>query len=86
MTGWRVWLQDQPAQTMIAISKADDDLFALVTAALVLLDGRAGTPVDAWGDLRSVVIAPTVTAELFVDADERTVDVLRLVWVPGLGD
>ncbi|MFF4342571.1 hypothetical protein ACFY00_21905 [Kitasatospora sp. NPDC001540] len=85
MNGWQVWLQDQPAQTMIAISKADDDLFALVTAALVLLDDRAGTPVDAWGDLRSVVLAPAVTAELFVNADERTIDVLRLVWIPGLG-
>ncbi|MFE1320633.1 hypothetical protein [Kitasatospora phosalacinea] len=85
MTGWQVWLQDQPAHTMIALSKADDDLFALVTAALVLLDDRTGTPVDAWGDLRSVVLAPTVTAELFVNTDERTIDVLRLVWVPGLG-
>ncbi|MFB7947553.1 hypothetical protein ACFC6L_21865 [Kitasatospora phosalacinea] len=86
MNGWRIWLQDQPAHTMTAMSKTDGDLFALVTAALVLLDDRAGTPLDDWGDLRSVVLAPTVTAELFVDGDERTVDVLRLVWIPGLGD
>ncbi|GLW59363.1 hypothetical protein [Kitasatospora phosalacinea] len=85
MSSWKIWLQDQPAHTMIAISKTDGDLFALVTAALVLLDDRTGTPVDAWGDLRSVVLAPAVTAELFVNADERTIDVLRLVWVPGLG-
>ncbi|MFD7735751.1 hypothetical protein ACFV6F_35865 [Kitasatospora phosalacinea] len=86
MNGWQIWLQDQPAHTMAAMSKTDGDLFALVTAALVLLDDGAGTPLDAWGDLRSVVLAPTVTAELFVNGDERTVDVLRLVWVPGLGD
>ncbi|MFD8478490.1 hypothetical protein [Kitasatospora sp. NPDC059673] len=86
MKGWRFWLQDQPAQTMLEISKADDLLFALVTAALVTLDGRAGTPVDEWGDLRSAVLAPSVTAELFVNPEERTIDVLRLVWVPGLGE
>ncbi|BAJ26914.1 MULTISPECIES: hypothetical protein [Kitasatospora] len=82
MSGWRIWLQDQPAHTLVEISKADGDLFALVNAVLVLLDDRAGTPVDEWGDLRSVVLAPTVTAELFVDPDERTIDVLRLVWLP----
>ncbi|GAA2109303.1 hypothetical protein GCM10009759_49800 [Kitasatospora saccharophila] len=85
MSGWRIWLQEQPARTMVEISKADEVLFALVNAALVLLDDRAGAPVDEWGDLRSVVLARSVTAELFVDPEQRTVDVLRLVWVPGLG-
>ncbi|MFC8721553.1 hypothetical protein [Kitasatospora sp. NPDC057198] len=85
MSGWRIWLQEQPARTMLEISKADEVLFALVNAALVLLDDRAGAPVDEWGDLRSVVLAGSVTAELFVDPEQRTVDVLRLVWVPGLG-
>ncbi|RPE27758.1 hypothetical protein [Kitasatospora cineracea] len=83
MSGWRIWLQDQPAHTMVAISKADDILFALVTASLVLLDDQAGTPVDEWGDLRNVVLAPSVTAEVFVNPDERTIDVVRLVWLPG---
>ncbi|MGW4805208.1 hypothetical protein [Kitasatospora sp. NPDC004272] len=85
MSGWRIWLQEQPARTMVEISKTDEVLFALVNAALVLLDDRAGAPVDEWGDLRSVVLARSVTAELFVDPEQRTVDVLRLVWVPGLG-
>lgn len=84
MSGWRIWLQDQPAHTMVEMSKTDADLFALVNAALVLLDDQAGAPVDEWGDLRNVVLAPTVTAELFVDLDERTIDVLRLVWIAAL--
>ncbi|WP_354644612.1 hypothetical protein [Kitasatospora camelliae] len=87
MSRWRTWLQDQPARTIVEISKTDPDLFALVTAAIVLLDDRSGTPVDEWGDLRSVVLTPEVTAEIFLNPDHPvapTIDVVRLVWVPGL--
>lgn len=87
MIRWRVALQDQPARTLFAMGADDPWLFAKVTVALRRLDGEAGTAVDEWGDLRNVVLAGSVTAEVLANPDDEdgpVVEVLRLVWVPGL--
>ncbi|RKT09789.1 hypothetical protein BX285_6894 [Streptomyces sp. 1114.5] len=83
MSDWRTYLQDQPSKALQEIGERDPALFAQVTNALTRLDGSSGEPVDEWGDLRNVVLAPGVTGELFVhpDADPPSVDVLRIVWL-----
>ncbi|MGW6917171.1 hypothetical protein ACWGB8_25560 [Kitasatospora sp. NPDC054939] len=83
MGEWRTFLQDQPSRVLVEIGEHDPVLFARVTIALSGLDGASGEPVDEWGDLRNVVLAPAVTGEIFVDpeADPPAVDVLRIVWL-----
>jgi hypothetical protein len=86
VTDWQVFLQPQPSQTLDAIAEADQGLFVQVTLALTQLSDEAGDPLDQWGDLRSVAFTPTVTAEIFVNADASppTIDVVRMVWLqPG---
>ncbi|WP_405014816.1 hypothetical protein [Kitasatospora sp. NBC_01539] len=83
MSDWQVFLQDQPARALDRIAGTDRELFILVTIALTQIGAASGDPVDEWGDLRSVVLAPTVTAEIFVNADAvpPAIDVVRLVWL-----
>ncbi len=83
MSDWSTFLQDQPSKTLLEISERDPALSAQVAVALTRLDGTSGEPVDEWGDLRNVVLAPAVTGEIFVnpDANPPTVDVLRIVWL-----
>jgi hypothetical protein len=81
VSDWQVYLQEQPLQCLNQIQASDQGLFVHVALTLTQLTDESGDPLDAWGDLRSVVLAPTVTAELFADPDATTIEIIRMVWL-----